>query len=110
MRTLKEITTELTQLLAVANNGHKRKPAELSRMRKRVQFLTLCKNYLESKPNLEFLEKEQERLENRLSLINEGFDSWKINYKGKDPLKEYNKMMGVTDVKDKRRAIMFLLN
>jgi hypothetical protein len=67
MKTLTTINSEIEELLALDRN--REKPSVLNRAKKRIQFLKVCKAYLESEPTTEFLNKEKERLEKRLRLI-----------------------------------------
>ena len=108
LKTITTIKKEIKELLALDRN---REPLiVLKKAKKRIQFLNVCLNYLESQPKNEFLEKEKKRLENRLNLIDKGFEHWAITASVKDPKKEYAKLMDVKTVKEHLKTIRFLIN
>jgi hypothetical protein len=109
MRTLKEILSELNSLLDY-DKKIERKKSELNRMRKRVQFLTVCRNYMEKEPSEEFLKECLLKKERRLKLIGDGFKDFSQTYSGKDAMKEYEKINDTKTIKEHIRSLRFLLN
>lgn len=75
MKTVQEVNEEINEisLTLQAERGRKSedklfKPAEISRMKKRIAWLKEIKMYLDTQPTAAFIKKECERLENSISL------------------------------------------
>lgn len=114
MITINKLTEELsTLMLRLDNDGPKMKKMERTKMANRITFLRQTITYLEQDNRQEFLEKELNRLNNRVQLINDGYADWipaKWFEKEKDKLKEYLKEMGVPKLKTQIKALRFILD
>jgi predicted nuclease with TOPRIM domain len=107
MKKLKDIKTEM-ELLMATNGGNE---SSINAARKRLQFLSVCKNYLETKPTEDFLLQEKERIKKRISLLEEWFPAYKgISTDQRKWRAEYNKETGVGTLKTQLKTINFLLN
>lgn len=92
------------------------KKSMLSKTKKRIEFLRLCKSYLESNPSEEFLKKDEERILNRMKLIHEGFDAWLKNGEEKPKVKKredlktiYEKKMDMPSLREKLATLKYIL-
>lgn len=111
---MKKITTLEKERDAIY--GHDRslmKARELNVARKRVAFLNICIAYLKEYPAKEFIEKEINRLENRLLLIDQNYEPafWKTEMtflSDKSKFKDYQKDNGVPKLKEQIRALRFI--
>lgn len=108
MKSLNEVNKEIKDLLNII--GLVLDDREANKRRKRLQYLNIMKNYLETKPTREFLLKEKKRLQKRLEIINEGFTDWSKFNSCENPLVEYKKLMGVKTIKEHLKSISFILN
>lgn len=106
MKEVKSIQTEIDSLLEELKHAEKDKP-----LFKRLQFLKVCKMYLETNPSEDFIKKEKSRLSKRIQLLRDGYSGYKA--KDPDPKKwksEYNKATGLNQLNVQLRTINFLLN
>ncbi len=128
MKSLHEIEKEIKLIIDLNEQERlgriEQKKAVVDRRKKRVAFLKLCGEYLSSNPTKEFLSKEKDRIEGRISAIEMSYNvdaldpSIKIKktrkgFTSKNELeiqKDYKKLMGVPDLKEQLKSIVFLLN
>ena len=116
MKTATQIQKEMDALqVEISTNKDLTKP-QRTRIRKRYQFLNLCKTYIQGEPTKEYLQKEKDRLNNKVNLINAGYipdqrliDACLKKEEQKEH-KDYNKIMGLAKFKDQLRSIQFLLS
>jgi len=115
MKSSIEIKNEMTSLQAdLCTKGLKK--MEVSKIKKRYEFLKICKMYIESNPTHEFLHKEKDRLQNKINLINAGYKpDQKLIDRGfkKEEQKEhkdYNKIMGIAKFKEQLKGIQYLIS
>lgn len=97
----------------------KHKKSEYQKVKKKMQDNDMYLKYIESSPSEEYLKKELKRLENRLSLISaksprkeefldESGEVKLLLYRQRRD--EYNKTMGVSEVRKQISAIRYILN
>lgn len=117
MRTLLEVKTEIAALLSECGvrNGEKGSTivttsitkSKLARNKNRIEFLRLVEKYLEESPDELYLSRDIARIENRINLIINGFDSSQY----KDPTeaqKKYEKDMGIPHLRLQLRTLRFI--
>jgi len=115
MKSSTEIKNEMLSLQSeLCTKGLKK--TEISKIKKRYEFLKICKMYIESGPTHDFLHKEKERLQNKIKLINAGYKPDKrliANGFKKEEQKEhkdYNKIMGIDKFKAQLKGIQYLID
>jgi len=116
MKTITEIQKEMDSIkVDMMSNTKNISKSDKTKLKKRHQFLTICKMYLESNPTEEYLVKEKERLNSRVTAINKGYVPDKRLIEAglkKEERKEhadYNKIMGLTKTRNQLQSIKFLL-
>lgn len=86
---------------------------ERNRLIGRLAQLRIYRNYLETFPTKEFMEKEVNRLKNLLESINNGFEKWKsagnANGKVEGQLQKYLSEMNVSHYKNQIKVLTDLL-
>jgi predicted RNase H-like nuclease (RuvC/YqgF family) len=110
MKSLKQLKDELSQL---EKDGQvKMKPAEKKRLETQIRFVKMCIAYIESKPDPEYLNKEIERLKNRIEKIHSGFHSYHEPHSKyyKEAKKDYLKEMNISKVRSQIKTLSYLLN
>lgn len=107
MKSLLDVKTEISEIISM--RGMFENKRQESRAKKRLQFLSVVKNYIETCPDEYFIAKEIFRLENRVNLIVSQFDE--KQYKDpKDARKKYEKEAGVPELKEQIKALRFIKN
>jgi hypothetical protein len=107
MRTLSEVNNEIQALLET--NIRELKKAQVSRVRSRLEFLNLIKNYLSENPTEEFVAKEVKRIENKINAIMGQFD--KSAYKEPKPaMLKFERDNKIPHLRDQLKALWFILN
>jgi hypothetical protein len=90
------------------------KPAQRSRLKKRLQFLQICVRYLESTPNEYFINKQLEDVELKITRRMKLFvleDEEKLAKKEVSKMrKEHEKKYEVPHLRDQARALRYLLS
>lgn len=83
---------------------------QLVKMRKRMQYLKIMHGYLESCPTKEFVKKEIDRIENRITIIDANFSHLAIGHENaiKTARKEYEKENGIPHLRIQLRALRFI--
>lgn len=106
MRTLLDVKNEMSEILAKCKEeGIKR--SQKTRMRKRMAFLRTIQLYIETCPDELFIAQEIHRIENRINLICNQFDS--SQYKDPKPAqKQFEKEMGVETLRLQLRVLRFI--
>lgn len=101
------IIDEYKKTLKIGENVGK-----IKRLDKRFSFLKHMVIYLESNPREEFLKEQKEKILTKISSIENGYEEWKVynEKKHKNPLKQYRKECGVSDLKNKLKTLNYLLN
>lgn len=128
MKSLNEIEKEIKFIIDLNENERinrvGQKKSVIDRRKKRIAFLKLCKEYLSSSPTQDFLSKEKERIENRITAIETSYNvnsldpSLKVKKTRKgftsknelEIMKDYKKVMGIPELKEQLKSITFLLN
>lgn len=87
MITINQINTEQAEIKYRLQNEEMKKAVE-NKLRKRSEFLKLCKIYIETNPNPDFLSAELERIKQKISLRMSGFNTELYE---KCATKEFNK-------------------
>jgi uncharacterized protein YlaN (UPF0358 family) len=72
-------------------------------------FLKSCKKYVETQPSQEYLKKEEDRLSQRLKLIDLELKKQFTDKIPKEAKKEHDKIWGTTKIKSHLKNIQFLL-
>ncbi len=105
-----EIKQEIKEVEKELANESGGKPSIINRLKKRLQFLATCKNYIESKPTEEFVKKEVTRLENKINLLTAGFiKPENIDNKTLAKIKsEYDSEMGIKKLRNQLRTLRYL--
>lgn len=108
MRSYEAINNEIKYLLEEATDKVTKR--ERTKIGNRVVFLKMCLLYLESGATEEFVRKEYDRLHNKVRLIDEGYDYFKLFCAAEDPRHEYELETGLPRLKEQLKTIEFLLN
>jgi len=115
MKSAIEIKNEMTSLQSeLCTKGLNK--TEISKIKKRFEFLKICKAYVETEPTHDFLHREKERLQNKIKLINAGYKPDKrlidMGFKKEEQRDhlDYNKIMGLPKFKEQLRSINFMLS
>lgn len=106
------MTEEVSRLKLHLDNADLKK-AQVTKIKSRIEFLKMSIAYLEQGNREEYLQEKLDKIENRITLINQSFQDWvptKYFEKDKDKLKEFQKEMGIPRLKLQRRALLFLLD
>ena len=116
MKSIKKIEQEMDSIqVEISTNSVYYKETDINRMKKRYIFLKMCYMYIESSPTDDFLNKEKDRLLNKINLINAGYEpNMKLIERGlkkeeQDEHKFYNKIMNVSKFKEQLKCINFLI-
>ncbi len=98
-----EIESELSKLRQASQNfrDHKIEDREFNKVVNKcssvLNFLRMCKYYLETKPREEFVKSEIDRLNNRIEKIDKGFQYYLSQNKIKDPVEAKKVYYAETD-------------
>jgi hypothetical protein len=107
MRSLLDVKTEIATLREDCK--YEKKLSKKNRMKKRILFLTLVQNYLESSPNELYLGREISRIENRINKI---IDSFAYNPDLEDSEKKqkraFEKEMGIPHLRVQMRTLRYI--
>lgn len=117
MRTLLDVRTEIAVLLSecgvsdgangstvVTTSITKNK---LARNKNRIEFLRMVEKYLEDAPDELYLGREIARIENRINRIMDAFNPLQFR-NATEPLKEYEKEMGIPHLRLQLRTLRFI--
>lgn len=102
------IQKEIRELLATDTDGFKN--AQLTKIKKRLQFLKTCEHYLQSDPPPKFIKAEISRLQKRLDLFNKNFAGWSPDKPVANPKSAYSKEMGLPLLIIQLRTLKFILD
>jgi len=113
MKTAKFLQNEVAKLFAQCHDPLT-EDKEVKKLKKRITFLKTCMYYMQTEPSMEFLEKEKDRLNNRINMFMETYvplDSTKYMKKDLSAHKKgFEKEMGIPKIKSQLVTINFLLN
>jgi len=116
MKTITAVQKEMDSIkVDMMSNTKNISKSDRTKLKKKYEFLAICKMYLEHNPTEEYLMKEKERLSSRINAINKGYiPDERLIESGlkKEERKEhadYNKIMGLTKTKNQLQSIQFLL-
>lgn len=116
MKTADQIQKTIYELRASAealkDSQDPKEIREKNRLLTRIDFHKFCKHYLLSSPSEDFIQKEIERLTNRINMFHK---EWKEpeNLPKKDAKKlllEYEKGMGIPQIRKQITTLNFLIN
>jgi hypothetical protein len=116
MKKVKQIKEEMNNIQVELSTGKHESQTLINRIKKKYQFLGLCKWYIESNPTEEFIGKEKERLVNKISLINDGYiPNERLIAHGlikqeAEERKDYHLIMNTKKFKEQLKAINFLID
>jgi hypothetical protein len=84
---------------------------DLVKMKKRIEYLKVIRHYLETKPSSDFLNKEIDRVENRINLILSHFSHSEQadQFVVKELKKEYEKEHEIPKLRKQVRALRHIL-
>lgn len=112
MKNIKEIQTEIKEVDATKRNNCTE--TQWKRLGNRRKFLNACIFYLETNPNIDFINKENARLEKKLALIDDGYEMWynsdSSHEKLPNPKTAYEIEMKVKDFREQLRTLRFILS
>lgn len=109
MKTYEQITKEIQKLTALDQRTTEDK--ELKAARKRAQFLSQVKKYLETQPREEFVRKELHRLADKIEIVKDAF-SLPQDLKVKEATKlrkEFEKTHEVPKMKAQLKTLQYIL-
>lgn len=107
MRKLSEINDEIQALLGT--NRSSLKKAQVSRIKSRLEFLNLMKDYLTAGPTEEFISKEVKRIEDRINSLMSLFDE-KAYKEPKTARLKFEKDNGIPHLRSQLKALWYILN
>ena len=116
MKTIKKLQSEMDSVKSEIENYQKiDTPENIRRVKKcrtRFSHLKWCKQYIESNPTQAFLEKERDRLSNRINKFLENYIEPVMANKSEatKEKKAFEKDMGIPKIRKQLTAINFLLN
>lgn len=116
MKSIKQLQQEMANIQVQISTEDDLSTPAINKLKKRYSFLKLCIMYLEEKPTIEFLDKEKDRLTNRVNLINAGYEPDKrliasgLKKEEQAEHSDYNKLMGMPKLKEQLKSISFLLS
>ena len=103
----------LTELRYLGNPPADHKKSQYMKIKKHIEFLTTIEMYLKTEPAEGFVQKEHDRLVNRLELIKKGQPTYPANEGAipawKKQVAKYNKIMEVSDIQLKLSTLKFIL-
>lgn len=106
MRTLLEVKTEVATLFEECKT-EVMTTRQLSRKKKRMEFLKIVQGYLEHAPDELYLGREIARIENRITALIDSFDATQFI----DPTeakKKYEKEMDIPHLRIQLRTLRFI--
>jgi hypothetical protein len=107
MKTLQEVNEEIQKLLDTNPKDVKR--TQLSKIKNRLEFLKVIKNYLLENPTEQFVAKEVKRIEDKINAIMSQFD--KSAYKEPKPaMLKFERDNKIPHLRDQLKALWFILN
>jgi hypothetical protein len=115
MKTEKQLKTEIKEVLSEiqeADKFSKRGKKLIKKAKQKLTYLKTCLAYIETHPSPEFIQKEIERLSNRINLLDTQYDEWK-NLPRKDVIKGnlktfYLKKVDVPHLKNQIKTLKFI--
>lgn len=111
MKTVAQLRAEQQNIL-LAGKKFERWEKEYGQLEDKYAYLQTCIFYLQSNPSEDFLNKEKQRIENILSLIEDGFKKWEEQETDKDKATRgrYNRLMSRTAYVRQLEFINFILS
>ena len=111
MKSLTELKTEINEILTL--QMEKMKKRDYKKAVRRLEFLKVCLRYIESGATEEFVNKEIERLTNRINAFRENYDTW-LKFTDTDSIKGnkmtfYDREMGITKLRKQISSLRFIL-
>lgn len=111
MKSLKELKIEIDEILTLQMKKMEEK--DYKKAVRRLEFLKVCLRYIESGATEEFVNKEIERLTNRIGAFRDNYDTW-LGFTDTDSIKGnkltfYEKEMGVPKLRKQISSLRFIL-
>ena len=111
MKTLKEISREIESLareIKTATDNHEKRTAQI--LQAQLEQLRFFRLYLETNPRPEAVEKMRKDVQHRIDILEKRFGVWSA---GKSEprqvlLARYNSMAGISELKNKLKALNYL--
>ena len=113
MKTAKFLQNEIAKLFAKCHDPLT-EDKEVKKIKKRIIFLKVCMYYVQSNPSQDFLEKERDRIINRVNMFLENYVPLNPEkYMKKDissHKKKFEKEMDIPKLRTQLTTINFILN
>lgn len=107
MKSFSEVNDELQVLLKT--NPRETKRTVLGKIKNRIEFLRLIRNYLLASPTEEFVTSEIARIENKINATMSLFDA-KLYKDPKPAMHKYERENKIPHLREQIRALRFILN
>lgn len=118
MKTVQQIKEEVNSL--IENHKEKERKAATSKkkvpsIKSKLDFLKMCRLYLETNPSPEFLKSEVKRMEDIVSSKESQFKEWTVPHELKSQSINKQKAaffreVGVSDIKKRIKTVKYLLS
>ena len=113
MITLLQVSKEMAQIKAT--NWGELKPGQKTRLKARLAFLGVVKNYLDTAPEEDFIKTEKKKMEKLVAAIDGRFGAWVETNKQdfptlQDQKKGFEKEYNLKKLRSQIKALSFILN
>ena len=107
MKQIKELIIEVEALRKAAKDAPF---TELRKIKKRIQFLEMCRLYLETKPREPFVLKQIESTKFIIETVDQRFGSWAAHRTGgnKELRRQYNSLVEMNKLKAQLKTLKFI--
>jgi hypothetical protein len=119
MKTIEALESELTNIrkeleeFKKFNSNYDDYVKFENKKRNRIEFISMCKLYIDTSPRESFIKSELNRLEKRLEKLDGGFAFW-FKSSGLTDFKQgeriYASEVGIKKIKEQIKTLSFLLN
>jgi len=107
MKQIKELLIEVAALRKAAKDAPF---TELRKIKKRIQFLEMCRLYLETKPREPFVLKQIEATKFIIETVDQRFGSWSAERTGgnRELRRQYNSLVEMNKLKAQLKTLKFI--
>jgi len=112
MKTINQIKKEEEDLrVEIDNANYVRDQKEINRIKKRLDFLKMCRIYLETRPSEQYIQGELTRLNNTIEILDERFPAWSAGRSGggTELKRQYNAVTDISKLRSQVRTLEYLL-
>lgn len=110
MKTLSEVNEQISSILSENYSDETAK----KRARKELEFLRVCKKYLETQPSEEFIQRELDSVYDRVQYLDDAYDDYVKNNPAyineENPSARYRKEMDYQSLLIQIKTLKFLLS